>query len=109
MRKIATEDKALNNFWLSALGKHLRALPQVQYIRQNSGLSQNPKDAYKNTQIRRDRGYAVQPTEQFYLPPASYSEYAAHSNKYMKPQPGETRAQFGDRRNMAIQRASSIR
>ena len=113
MRKIAAGDQALRHFrpfGLSiALGKYLSKLPQVQYIRQNSGLSQNPQDAYKNTQIRRNRGYAVQPTEQFYLPPAGYSEYAEHANKYMKPRTGETRAQFADRRNMAVQRADSIR
>jgi hypothetical protein len=120
MRKVAAGNPALRNLrnsalsgivpsGMGALGKYLSKLPQVQYIRQNSGLSQNPQDAYKNTQIRRNRGYAVQPTEQFYLPPAGYSEYATHANKYMKPQPGETRAQFANRRNMAVQRADSIR
>lgn len=118
MRKIAAGNQALRNQVLvnfspsglgAALGKHLSKLPQVQYIRQNSGLSQNPQDAYKNTQIRRNRGYAVQPTEQYYLPPAGYSEYATHANKYMKPQTGETRAQFADRRDTAVQRAGSIR
>lgn len=113
MRKIAAGAPALRNFGPfglgAALGKYLGRIPQVQYSRQNSGLSQDPKDAYKNTQIRRNRGYAVRPTEQFYLPPAGYSEYAAHANKHMKPQMGETRAQFADRRNMAVQRANSIR